>query len=58
MNGKVIVNVQVCTHLSLFALVSRVFPGRYAKKYPSYCIIAWVLTWRRVQDSNPREVAL
>ena len=34
-----------CTHLSRFALVSRVFPGRYAKKYTGYCIIACVLTW-------------
>ena len=31
-----------CTHLSRFALVSRVFPGRYAKKYTGYCIIACV----------------
>ena len=28
-----------CTHLSRFALVSRVFRGRYAKKYTGYCII-------------------
>ena len=34
--------MQVCTHLSRFALVSRVFPGRYAKKYTGYCIIACV----------------
>ena len=33
-----------CTHLSRFALVSRVFPGRNAKKYTGYCIIACVLT--------------
>ena len=44
--------MQVCTHLSRFALVSRSFPGRYAKKYPSYCIIAWVLTWQREKDST------
>ena len=31
-----------CTHLSRFALVSRVFPGRNAKKYTGYCIIACV----------------
>lgn len=36
--------MHVCTHLSRFALVSRGFPGRYAKKYASYCIIACVLT--------------
>ena len=34
--------MQDCTHLSRFALVSRVFPGRYAKKYTGYCIIACV----------------
>ena len=34
--------MQVCTHLSRFALVSRVFPGRNAKKYTGYCIIACV----------------
>ncbi len=31
-----------CTHLSRFALVSRVFPGRNAKKYTGHCIIACV----------------
>ena len=31
-----------CTHLSRFALVSRVFRGRYAKTYTGYCIIACV----------------
>ena len=36
-----------CTHLSRFALVSRVFPGRYAKKYTGYCIIACVPMWKR-----------
>ena len=39
--------MQVCTHLSRFALVSRVFPGRYAKKYTGYCIIACVPMWVR-----------
>ncbi len=39
--------MHVCTHLSLFALVSRAFLGRYAKKYASYCIITCVLTWLR-----------
>ena len=34
--------MQDCTHLSRFALVSRVFPGRCAKKYTGYCIIACV----------------
>ena len=34
--------MQICTHLSRFALISRVFPGRYAKKYTGYCIIACV----------------
>ena len=37
--------MQVCTHLSRFALVSRVFPGKYAKKYTGYCIIACVPMW-------------
>lgn len=37
--------MQDCTHLSRFALVSRAFPGRNAKKYTGYCIIACVLTW-------------
>ena len=46
--------MQDCTHLSRFALVSRFFPDRYAKKYTGYCIIACVPMWRRVQDSNPR----
>lgn len=36
-----------CTHLSRFALVSRVFPGRNAKKYTGYCIIACVPMWKR-----------
>ena len=31
-----------CTHLSRFALVSRVFSDRYAKKYTGYCITACV----------------
>ena len=31
-----------CTHLSRFALVSRVFSGINAKKYTGYCIIACV----------------
>ena len=34
--------MQDCTHLSCFALVSRFFPDRYAKKYTGYCIIACV----------------
>ena len=34
--------MQDCTHLSRFALVSRGFQGRYAKKYTGYCIIACV----------------
>ena len=33
-----------CTHLSRFALVTMGFPGRNAKKYTGYCIIACVLT--------------
>ena len=37
--------MQVCTHLSRFALVSRIFPGRNAKKYTGYCIIACVPMW-------------
>ena len=46
--------MQGCTHLSRFALVSRVFPGRNAKKYTGYCIIACVLMWLRGKDSNQR----
>ena len=34
--------MQKCTHQSRFALVSRVSPGRNAKKYTGYCIIACV----------------
>ena len=34
--------MQDCTYLSRFALVSRFFPDRYAKKYTGYCIIACV----------------
>ena len=49
--------MQACTHLSCFALVSGVFPGRYAKKYTGYCIVACVLTWWRVADSNRRPSA-
>ena len=45
--------MQGCTHLSRFALVSRVFSDRYAKKYTGYCIIACVPMWRRERDSNP-----
>ena len=45
--------MQVCTHLSRFALVSRIFPGRNAKKYTGYCIIACVPMWQREKDSNP-----
>ena len=41
-----------CTHLSRFALVSRAFPSRNAKKYTGCCIIACVPMWRRVQDSR------
>ena len=41
-----------CTHLSRFALVSRFFPDRYAKKYTGYCIIACVPMWQREKDSN------
>ena len=37
--------MQDCTHPSRFALVSRGFPGRYAKKYTGYCIIACVPMW-------------
>ena len=43
-----------CTHLSRFALVSRVFPGRYAKKYTGFCIIACVPMWLRGEDLNQR----
>ena len=46
--------MQVCTHLSRFALVSRVFPGRNAKKYTGYCIIACVPMWLRGKDLNQR----
>ena len=46
--------MQDCTHLSRFALVSRVFPGRYAKKYTGYCIIACVPMWLRGKDLNQR----
>ena len=34
--------MQDCIHLSRFALVSRGFAGRYAKKYTGHCIIACV----------------
>ena len=47
--------MQDCTHLSRFALVSRFFPDRYAKKYTGYCIIACVPMWQRVKDSNPHK---
>ena len=47
--------MQICTHLSRFALISRVFPGRYAKKYTGYCIIACVPMWQGQKDSNPQE---
>ena len=43
-----------CTHLSRFAFVSRVFPGRNAKKYTGYCIIACVPMWLRGKDLNQR----
>ena len=46
--------MQICTHLSRFALISRVFPGRYAKKYTGYCIIACVPMWLRGKDLNQR----
>ena len=46
--------MQGCTHLSRFALVSGGFPKRNAKKYPGYCIIAWVLTGLRGKDLNQR----
>lgn len=37
--AQVIVHyLRLCTHLSRFALVSRVFPGINAKKYTGYCI--------------------
>ena len=49
--------MQVCTHLSRFALVSMVFPGRNAKKYTGYCIIACVpmcltFTLKMLQSKN------
>ena len=44
--------MQDCTHLSRFALVSRFFPDRYAKKYTGYCIIACVPMWLRGKDLN------
>ena len=50
--------MQICTHLSRFALISRVFPGRYAKKYTGYCIIACVPMWWIGLDSNQRRLAL
>jgi len=34
--------MQDCSHLSRFALVSRGFAGRYAKKYTGHCTIACV----------------
>ena len=34
--------MQDCAHLSRFALVSRGFAGRYAKKYTGHCTIACV----------------
>ena len=46
--------MQDCTHLSRFALVSRFFPDRYAKKYTGYCIIACVPMWLRGKDLNQR----
>ncbi len=42
--------MQDCTHLSRFAIVSRFFPDRYAKKYTGYCIIACVPMWLRGKD--------
>ena len=39
--------MQGCTNLSRFALLSRVLPGRNAKKYTGYCIIACVPMWLR-----------
>ena len=44
--------------LSRFAPVSKTFPGRNAKKYTGYCIIACVPMWRTGWDSNPRYVAV
>ena len=44
--------MQVCSHLSRFALVSRGSRGRNAKKYTGYCIIACVPIWLRGKDSN------
>ncbi len=46
--------MQDCTHLSRFALVSRGFAGRYAKKYTGHCIIACVPIWLRGKDLNQR----
>jgi len=43
-----------CTHLSRFALVSRVFPDRYAKKYTGYCIIACVPRWLKIAVSTKK----
>ena len=45
-----------CTHLSRFALVSRVFPGRNAKKYTGHCIIACVPMWCGRRDLNPHAI--
>ncbi len=40
--------------LSRFAPVSKTFPGRNAKKYTGYCIIACVPMWLRGKDLNQR----
>ena len=50
--------MQDCTHLSRFALVSRGFAGRYAKKYTGHCIIACVPIWQGKKASNPRPTVL
>ena len=43
----------VCTRRLAKTLDIRLFSAGIIKKYPSYCIIAWVLTWQREKDSNP-----
>ena len=45
--------MHICTLSLAITLDKRLFPSEIIKKHPSYCIIAWVLTWQREKDSNP-----
>ena len=45
--------MQVCTLLLAITLDIRLFSIGIIKKYVSYCIIACVLTWLLLRDSNP-----